>query len=226
MNWYRRALRIAAIGAVAGATLFFAGCEQILNEVLGIDAPTNLEASDGEYTASVALSWTGVAEEDADGTARTIAQYEVERSPSWSGPTSIKATGSTTTSYTDSDVVVGEEYTYRVRAVFGDGSRSDWSASDTGYAMNAAALLVTADGSETRSYSAGSTPVWHTFPVQEGWSYTVSWTGSTTGTVYREGTLTQLATNAGSSVSFTALRSEFVYVKLDGGSGTVSARHE
>ena len=98
------------------------------------DAPTSLTVDVSETSAD--LSWT--APDDTGGTAITDYEVRHEEGSSVSDSTSWTSTGSTTASYTVSELMAGTEYTFEVRAVNAEGE-SDASA----------AVTETTDGSTT-----------------------------------------------------------------------------
>ena len=101
------ALAVLALAAVSVASLVYAQDPP--------PAPTGLSAS--ASSGGITLSWTAP---DADG----VTGYQILRRLSsdgwvWSEAVYVDDTGSTATSYTDSDVEAGEEYHYRVKARYG-----------------------------------------------------------------------------------------------------------
>jgi uncharacterized protein (TIGR03382 family) len=85
-------------------------------------APANLIAQDGIFQIDV--SWGAVA---------GATTYTLERTAASTG-TVVTFTGLTTTSYTDTNVTVGETYAYRARAVV-NGLAGAWSNTDTAMAL-------------------------------------------------------------------------------------------
>lgn len=94
-----------------------------------LTAPTNVTASDGSSSSSVVVSWTASA---------GASYYTVYRSTGsvFSGASVVGT--STTTSYTDTTVVVDTVYTYWVTASSASATSSE-SASDQGYAQSSGA---------------------------------------------------------------------------------------
>jgi hypothetical protein len=143
------------------------------------DHPIDLKATDGEYPDKIELSWQGVAysEDTPEEDVREVDYYEIERSEAsdFSSITSFQTTGTT---YTDeSGIVPGRNYYYRVYAHFDDGSDSDYSNVDTGYAMDASAIQIgSAQGNYTKTITSGPTDIdseWFYFHAQDGWTYNI-----------------------------------------------------
>ncbi len=88
------------------------------------DPVTNVSASDGTYDNRVVVTWTA-----SPGTAT----YQVDRADSEGGPYAQIGT-TTTTTYTDTTVVVGTTYWYRVRACNAAGCSAN-SVPDSGFAQ-------------------------------------------------------------------------------------------
>lgn len=103
-----------------------------------LTAPTNVTASDGTSSSSVVVSWTASA---------GASYYTVYRSTGsvFSGASVVGT--STTTSYTDTTVVVDTVYTYWVTASSASATSSE-STSDTGFAQSSGAnsRIFTATG--------------------------------------------------------------------------------
>lgn len=106
-----------------------------------LTAPTNVTASDGTSSSSVVVSWTASA---------GASYYTVYRSTGsvFSGASVVGT--STTTSYTDTTVVVDTVYTYWVKASSASATSSE-STSDTGFAQSSGAnsRTFTVNGSFT-----------------------------------------------------------------------------
>lgn len=227
---------VLVVAALLAAAFCLTGCEQVVAALLS-DAPTGLEASDGDYPDRIVLNWIGVSDTDADGNPRELSYYQVQRD----AITVVPGPG-TSTSYVDygppGGFAVGELYEYRVRAVFTDAAPSDWApllSIETGYVMDARSILIhhvpftyeyTLDGGG-----------WLRFPAQEGWVYRVYVTGSASPVrLLREGDLAAAeAPSGGPAVSdhdefgtyyrYRTDSSREYYLQLSG-SGTVSIVHE
>ena len=208
---------------VLGAMVLFSGCEDILRSLA--DAPTNVEASQGEYRDRVVITWdevrpTGVKE---------VIGYEVSRSPGGlSGDGRVDAT---TTSYTDTNADPGEAYSYTVRARFDDGDVSPSSRTVTGYALEAQRLTVYTHEAND-GWSASRTGVrWYTFAAVAGWEYRITLSGGgasdSTVTVYRRGDIdspVRTAASYGSApLEFSPGNVDDYHVKVVS-SGTVTVR--
>ena len=96
------------------------------------DSPTNVSASDGEYTSEVLVSWLG---------AYTAEDYKIYRDGSWMGFVSADQL-----EYTDIIAEMSVVYEYCIEAV-NDCGESDWQC-DTGYTAEVELTGdVNADGS-------------------------------------------------------------------------------
>lgn len=214
------AIRCALILATV---VILSGCDQVIQVVLGVEYPTGLEASDGEYRDRIVLTWDGISDTDSNGNPRTLSYYVIERDL-------VAIDNATGTSYTDTDpLVLGQLYDYRIRAVFTDALSSNWSPVETGYVMDARPALI---HHQPFTYEyAVSNGDWLEFPAQEGWYYRVYYTGSAVPTqLVREGDLTAASPASSSDGSgnyyrYLANSSRLYYLQL-GGSGTVSIVHE
>lgn len=110
-------------------------------------APTGVTASDGTSSSSVVVSWTASA---------GASYYTIYRSTGsvFSGATTVGT--STTTSYTDSTVVVDTVYTYWVKASSASATSSE-STPDTGFAQSSSATSRTFTATGTFTVPAGIT---------------------------------------------------------------------
>lgn len=227
---------VLVVAALLAAAFSLTGCEQVVAALLS-DAPTGLEASDGDYADRIVLSWIGVSDTDADGNPRELSYYQVQRD------TITVAPGpGTSTSYVDygppGGFTIGELYHYRVRAVFADAAPSDWApllSTETGYVMDARSILIHHVPS-TYEYTLDGGG-WFWFPAQEGWVYRVYATGSASPVrLLREDDLEAAeAPGGGPAVSdhdeygtyyrYRTDSSREYYLQLSG-SGTVSIVHE
>lgn len=155
----RAARRIALTLLVAAVVLTLGACENLLLALFG--APTNLEASDGTSATVITVTWDAVNTDDDV----SLVRYELERD----GGSPIDV--GTSTSYSDTGpFTVGQLYTYRVRAVYSDTTISPYSASDTGYVMDATSALV---HHIAFNYIYTVSNEWLTFPAQAGWNYRI-----------------------------------------------------
>lgn len=151
--------RIALTLLVAGVVLTLGACENLLLALFG--APTNLEASDGTSATVITVTWDAVGTDDDV----TLVRYELQRD----GGSPIDV--GTSTSYSDTGpFTIGQLYTYRVRAEYSDATISPYSASDTGYVMDATAALV---HHVPFTYIYTVSNEWLTFPAQAGWNYRI-----------------------------------------------------
>lgn len=85
-------------------------------------APANLQATDGEYTNKLSLTWDVVPD---------VSSYEVYRAVSYNGSKS-KLTTTSATSFNDSSVTVGDTYYYWIKAC-STSVCSNYSDYDTGW---------------------------------------------------------------------------------------------
>ncbi len=228
--------------ALAAAIAALVGCSAVIEAILLPDAPSSLAATDGEYGDSIVLTWNAPDATDDSGNERTVSHYEIDRSPGFSlfTPTSTFDDG---TSWSDDDVSVGTLYRYRVRAVFDDSlgsDRSNYSVSDTGFAMDAVAVRL--HPTPAVYQYALDDDGWFSFPLQRGWRYHIAATsgavseetvtllyGSSLTVIPGSARETTTVTTKGGldipAVAFTAPDSETVYVHVQGpptGAGSVA----
>lgn len=148
------------IGSVAGSTLDFNDnsatavvqysytVAAVVNGIVGaqgtantgwrnLPAPTGVLATDGDSTASVGVTWSGVAGSSG---------YTVWRAPTGQQLVQLASVGAGVLTYDDTSAVAGTQYTYGVRATHVLGSTAQ-SATDTGWRnLTAPANLAASDG--------------------------------------------------------------------------------
>ncbi|MFO8044029.1 MAG: fibronectin type III domain-containing protein [Alkalispirochaeta sp.] len=178
---------------VVGATLLsFAGCDTTMDSIGNSDRPTNVSASDGEFSDRIEISWTAPnpVEEDAENGDESpeLIGYDVRRWDAETGSVRLSDTvsrvnplGSDTTSYVDtrSSLRLGVLYEYEIIAVYSDNTTTS-STIDTGYAISATDIPAGSNlDDHRRSYDTTQAPtaaggkVWFRLLVQRGWSYEV-----------------------------------------------------
>jgi len=131
------------------------------------------KASDGEYEGQIEVKWGDLSYEGND---PELLYYQIERSKDY--PDIFLYLANTSgTSYMDTAVIPGIRYYYRVRAFYDDSSSSDYTTTDSGFAMNAEILPI---GSYAEQYYSIGTAgpaenqwKWYKIIAQEDWSYTV-----------------------------------------------------
>lgn len=245
----RRGRVISAM--VVGATLLsFAGCDTTMDSIGNSDRPTNVSASDGEFSDRIEISWTAPnpgEEEDGNENPELIG-YDVRRWDAETGSVRLSDTvsrvnplGSDTTSYVDtrSSLRLGVLYEYEIIAVYSDNTTTS-STIDTGYAISATDIPAGSNlDDHRRSYDTTQAPtaaggkVWFRLLVQRGWSYEVRAVEDASTTDVRmlhERQLEELALaptedSETGPYTFTADRNGFYFIELSGGSGTVSVRY-
>jgi fibronectin type 3 domain-containing protein len=93
-------------------------------------SPTNLVASDGLYSNVIKLTWYAAS--------NSPLRYQIYRSVNGGEFSYMISTSSSTTAYSDTSVVFGNTYAYKVMAEYIGGGFSLLSASDSGYIRNPA----------------------------------------------------------------------------------------
>jgi len=216
--------KAAAVAIVLVLALITTACEDVVSDALGL---TSVEASDGEYTDRIVVTWDPLTKNDAGGNPLTVSSYAVDRSP---GGVVTPPGGVTGTTYTDTSITPGVSYTYNVTATFSDSSTKSVDLTDSGYAMDAVTLRIySSPGDGAVSYSTGAGDEWFNILGQEGWTYRVTVTGGAVVSLYREGsvaTAIPLLSSEGGTWRYRLPRTGTYHVKLAGGSGTVSVSHE
>ena len=167
---YRRFGSGAPIALLVSIALTLAGCDQVVQTLLGIEYPTGFEASDSDYARVVELSWNAISDTDGEGNERTLESYVLTRD----GEMLFPGPG-TSTGYIDhgpsGGFEIGRLYRYSVYATFVDGSPTA-DAEDTGYVMDARAAPIH-HVPFTYRYETSPDEQWFAFPAQEGWTYRV-----------------------------------------------------
>ena len=222
----RAARRIVLTLLAAGVLLSLGACENLLLALFG--APTNLEASDGTSATVITVTWDEVSTDDDV----SVVRYELQRD---SDP--LIDVG-TSTSYSDTgpggSFTIAQLYTYRVRAEYSDATISPYSASDTGYVMDATSALV---HHEAFTYIYTVSNEWLTFPAQAGWNYRIYVSAGVTAVRLLEsgslaaatapggGTPTRQTDGSGDYYRFRTGSSREYHLEVTG-SGQVSVVHE
>lgn len=219
----RAARRIVLTVLAVGVVLSLGACENLLLALFG--APTNLEASDGTSATVITVTWDEVSTDDDV----SLDRYELQRD----GGSAIDV--GTSTSYSDTGpFTIAQLYTYRVRAVYSDATISPYSASDTGYVMDATSALV---HHVPFTYSYAVSNEWLTFPAQAGWNYRIYVAGGVTvmrllesgslaaATAPGGGAPSVQSDSFGSYVRFRTNASKEYHLEVSG-SGQVSVVHE
>ncbi len=110
-----------------------------VNESVAPTVPSNVAATDGEYTDKVVVSWNAIADAEI---------YTVYRSESDDAASaSVMASNVSDTSYNDTSAVAGTTYYYWVKAVNSVGE-SGFSSSDSGYKLSDIAWEYTISNGE------------------------------------------------------------------------------
>lgn len=140
------------------------------------------EASDGTYKNSIDITWEDLADTEA-GVEVLPESYTLERSEDDFLYFFLDTTLSP--AYMDTSVSPGKTYYYRAYAIYPDGSTSDYTVSDSGFAMDAAILSIgSSPGLYTLTGTAGpdlSEWAWYKILAQQGWAYTVYTSSAGTG---------------------------------------------
>lgn len=154
----------AAIAAAAlAATVFLAGCQDIVNDIFDTGAPTGLSASDGDYADSVEVSWSAPSLTSDKWKGKSITHYRV----AWTGPSS----GSKTTNSTSCSIPVSIDNRatyYEVTVTTVISWVDEGSTSDKGFAMDSETLFWPDGG---KDYAMTGASRWYVTMLQEGFAY-------------------------------------------------------
>ena len=219
----------------AFALVLLAGCENLLTGDR-YDPPTDVEASLGEFRDRIEIEWKAPpARETSDGKTIGVEQYRVYRekwNPAGSGAWEIDSIGSpnnstSNTSFTDTWVVPGVAYRYRIVAEFEDGQDSDVSEYAEGYALDATRLMLYSNETDgARSYNLSGGAAWFEFSAQKGWPYRITMGGGTTEIeVFALGNIREaVAGESGSGTfAFTPAETTVYHIRVSGsGTRTIS----
>jgi hypothetical protein len=208
-------------------------CEDPVGSILGSNRPGNVEASTGDYSNMVEISWSGVADrEDADGDPIRVVGYNLRREDPEATITDAYSSGTGTT-YSDTSATPGVSYSYRVQAVFSDGATGDWSVAATGYALAKTDLSVYSEpnaSSGNRTFDATSQDRWFDFVAQKGWRYRIE-VGDTAVTevaLYRKGNIEMelpISETDEEAYYASAPATDIFHVRVTGGSGSINVSH-
>jgi hypothetical protein len=154
-------MKIAFRASVAlSALLSLASCEAIFNTMLTPDAPSSIDASDGEV-GHIALSWSSVPNLSSSGA--SFSHYVVYRDGS-------PLTTTASTSISDYGVMSGVEYDYTVSAIYSDGYVASQVMGNSGFCVDA--LMEMRSTPTLVGQSSGNR--WYRTFFQEGFAYTFS----------------------------------------------------
>lgn len=131
---------LQTIGVLLLAGLLLTGCG---DDPAAPGAVGGFSVAQGYEVDAIAVSWSA---------ASGATGYEVQRSLFGEGAYTLAGT-STTTNFTDTDVQVGENWHYRVRAV-GDGGAGAWTAPIMGYCAGKRIVVLTNNVSWTETQFA------------------------------------------------------------------------
>jgi hypothetical protein len=218
-------IRVLA-AVIAVITVTATGCSGV--SVVPSDRPEDVQASDGGYPGSILVSW------DAPDSTKVIDEYRIDRTGGNDVPTTARVDAAAR-SYRDESIrSIGVVYSYRVIALFEDGSTGA-SFPDTGYALESTDIQVgSVPGSYSREYNTtnavpeANETVWFRFLAQQGWTYEVHLTGSPVGVrVLGEAQLDPAPTTVPvtGDYAFTPNGSGIHYLEVRGGQGEVSVTH-
>ncbi len=226
----KRTLIMAATAAAVSMTvLLFSGCEAFLLAVFDdlAERPTNVEATIGEYTDRIEVTWDGVNTEDKD---YSVDYYEIERRvwdvDSWTG--SLTISDISENYYKDNSVLSETPYQYRVRAVFNNNEPpSDFSAYAEGYAMDAEDLKIYLSKNKDEGEIDAAADSWVEFLAQKGMVYTITTGAAVEVKVYELGNIREEihSHNVSGESTFTPKNSEIHHIKAGTGGTTISVSY-
>lgn len=94
------------IAGVSAQSIVGNYCDPPVEGYVGLEVPSNVQASDGDYYGKIVVNWTGVTD---------ATNYKVKRSVD--GGSFFDVTTTADTEYIDTDVASGSTYTYKITAV-------------------------------------------------------------------------------------------------------------
>ncbi|MCX7023256.1 MAG: hypothetical protein NT080_01380 [Spirochaetes bacterium] len=177
------AILATILAAILAAAVCLSSCEDFLNAILNSDAPSGVDASDGDNENSIHVSWNAPSFSEEDAKTHGVDHYRV----SWTGLTNSNSVDLHPTSY---DIPVapenrGEEYDVTVESWISVSGIPEYggSDSDTGFALKSRNLSWLPDWRSTSLPDDAGLDTWFVTMFQEGFTYHFDSGGVTTSIV-------------------------------------------